>query len=161
MNDAELIRAAITALAFRDRDRYRAVREQYRTYHPRHEAEQLMWVAKVCVECRFPISKVEEEPEGPYIDHAELGRFLAETRQAGPDYVVPPNVLEVEGVVRGLLGEEGILNQIAPASMRGIVLFLIQYLVDTMPELREDFDQAIDEARQYAYHQLMGTEPEQ
>ncbi|WP_199044183.1 hypothetical protein [Glycomyces salinus] len=149
MNDAELLRASLAALAFRDHARLRSVRAQYQAHHPRGETEQLLHVAAVCVRLRFGGS-------GDGHDSENLVRFLAEARAARPGFTVPSNFLDVEGVIRGLLGEPGILDRIDPTSMRRILTFLVQYLADTTPEIREDFDAVIDQARQQIHRQIVG-----
>ncbi|GAB3993904.1 hypothetical protein GCM10029992_06790 [Glycomyces albus] len=149
MNDAELLRASLTALAFRDHDRLTRLRGKYKTHHPRGETEQLLHIAAVCVRLRFGGS-------GDGHDPAELGRFLAEARAAGPGFTVPANLLDVEGVIRGLLGEPGILDRIDPTSLGRILTFLVQYLTGTELEIKEDFDAVIDRARQQIYRQVVG-----
>lgn len=149
MNDAELIRAALTAIAFRDHDRLAKLRGDYQAHHPRGETEQLLHVAAVCVRLRFGDPEARPDPD-------EVGRFLAEARAAGPGFAVPANFLDVEGVIRGLLGEPGILDRIDPTSLGRILTFLVQYLTDTEPEIKEDFDAVIDRARKQLYCQIVG-----
>ena len=150
MNDAELLRAALTALAFRERGRLRKLRKHYRPHHPRAETEQLLHVAAECVQVRFG------PHDGAGTDPDQLGRFIAEASQAGPGFALPHNLLDLEGVVRGLRGEPDILSHIDPAALRRILTFLVQYLADSSPEIREDFDAVIDRARAEMYRQIIG-----
>lgn len=169
MSDAELIRATLTAIALRDHDRLAQLRAKYEAHHPRGETEQLLHVAAVCVHRRFGAPATEtaaatdtdqaeagtETGPAPGPDPVELGRFLKEARTAGPGFTVPSNFLDLEGVIRGLLGEPDIIQHIDPTSMRRILTFLIQYLTDTTPELKEDFDTVIDQARQNLARELL------
>lgn len=152
MNDAELVRAALTAMAFRDQERLESLRGKYKAHHPHAETEQLLHVAAVCVRIRFgrPTAATGRDGTQPDpaqgIDPTELSRFLAEARTAGPGFTLPRNWLDTEGAIRGLLGEPDILAHIDPTSTRRILAFLVQYLTDTTPEIKEDFDTVIDRA---------------
>ncbi|WP_026923536.1 hypothetical protein [Glycomyces arizonensis] len=93
-------------------------------------------------------------------DRAELGRFMAELRAAGPEHWPehgpPSNFLEVEGVIRALRGERHLMAEIGGDRMRSVFRFLVRYLTATVPEIHEDFDTVIDQAREYIMRGLMG-----
>ncbi|WP_199042914.1 hypothetical protein [Glycomyces salinus] len=120
-----------------------------------------MHVAAVCVRIRFgrPTAATDQDGTQPdparSIDPTELSRFLAEARTAGHGFTLPRNWLDTEGAVRGLLGEPDILAHIDPTSMRRILTFLVQYLADTTPEIKEDFDTVIDQAREQIRQKLL------
>ena len=161
MNDAELIRAALTALAFRDRDRLTRLRAKYQAHHPRSETEQLLHTTAICVRLHFSgagetgaIGAIGGDGEDRP-DPDRLARFLAGARSAGPGYQAPDNFLDLEGVIRALAGEPGILEHIDPTSLGRILVFLVQYLTDTTPEIKNDFDHIIDQARQQIRRQIM------
>ena len=158
MNDAELIRAALTALAFRDRDRLARLRAKYRAHHPRSETEQLLHTTAICVRLHFEgrggSSGTGKDGENRP-DPDRLARFLAGARSAGPGYQAPDNFLDLEGVIRALTGEPGILEHIDPTSLARILVFLVQYLTDTTPEIKNDFDHIIDQARQQIRQQIL------
>ena len=163
MNDAELIRAALTALAFRDQDRLARLRAKYRPHHPRSETEQLLHTTAICIRLHFNSNDTNDSSSSSGTgkdgedrpDPDRLARFLAGARRAGPGYQAPDNFLDLEGVIRALAGEPGILEHIDPTSLARILVFLVQYLTDTTPEIRNDFDHIIDQARQQIRRQVM------
>lgn len=93
-------------------------------------------------------------------DRAELGRFMAELRAAGPEHWPghgpPTNFLEVEGVIRGLRGEGHLMAEIGGDRIRAAFRFLIRYLTATVPEIRDDFDTVVDRARAHIMRGLIG-----
>ncbi|WP_026928620.1 hypothetical protein [Glycomyces tenuis] len=93
---------------------------------------------------------------GAVLDHAELGRFMAELRAAGPALRPPHNFLEVEAVVRGLCGEPHMIEEIGPRQRREALAFVLRYLTDSVPEIREDFDTVIDRSQALQRHWLVG-----
>ena len=88
-------------------------------------------------------------------DPDRLARFLTQARKTGPGYQAPDNFLDLEGVIRALTGEPGILEHIDPTSLGRILVFLVQYLTDTTPEIKNDFDHIIDQARQQIRRQIL------
>ncbi len=95
-------------------------------------------------------------PDRAVLDHAELGRFMAELRSAGPALCPPSNFLEVEAVVRGLCGEPHLIEEVGARRQREALAFVLRYLADALPEIREDFDAVVDRAQVLQRRWLVG-----
>lgn len=94
-----------------------------------------------------PAGRERIGPDRAVLDHAELGRFMAELRACGPALRPPRNFLEVEAVIRGLRGEPHMIEEIGASQQREALAFVLRYLTDSVPEIREDFDAVIDRSQ--------------
>lgn len=92
----------------------------------------------------------------PAIDDDELGRFMAELRAIGPGLCPPQNFLEVEAVIRGLYGEPHLIEEIGAKQQREALAFILRYLTESIPEIREGFETVIDRAQALQRHWLTG-----
>ena len=81
---------------------------------------------------------------------------MAELRACGPALRPPPNLLEVEAVIRGLYGEPHMAEEIGPKPHREALAFVLRYLTDACPEIREDFEAVIDRAQTLQRHWILG-----
>lgn len=84
----------------------------------------------------------------------ELGALMAELRSAGPEHGPPANLLELEGAIRGLRGERHHMAEIGGDRLRTDYRFLIRYLTDTEPDIQDDFDTVIRQAREHIMRRL-------
>ncbi|GAB3655568.1 hypothetical protein [Glycomyces tarimensis] len=148
MTPNELHRAVITAVAFGDLERENRLRTRFTERDHTSAFEFLCATVIVCLSYRFGAS---ERP-----DRAELGRFMAELRAAGPGLYPPTNFLEAEAVIRGLLGEPGMLGEVGRVRQRAAMRFVLRYLTDSEPEIKEDFDTVVDRAQQLQKRWLVG-----
>ncbi|WP_155830299.1 hypothetical protein [Glycomyces tenuis] len=142
--------SAVRAPAFRDHERLFELHGRFSEWDHRGAVEYLHAVVSVGLRRRFG------DRPGP-LAHAELGRFMAELRHAGPGFAPPRNLLEVEAVIRGLRGEEHLLDEIGPKQLREALAFALRYLTDTEAEIHDDFDTVVDEAQRLMRQALTGS----
>jgi len=173
MRPEALQRALIQAVAFGDTADEQHLRRQLRGIAHVGAADYLRATTLVCLAHRFgepappggaeadrvdPPDRpafghlvhrglLDRERPAPAIGDDELGRFMAELRAAGPLLRPPRNFLEVEAVIRGLYGEPHMLEEIGAKQQHEALAFLLRYLTDSIPEIRECFEAVIDQAQ--------------
>lgn len=152
MTPLELHRSLTRAAAFGDEETEHALRQGLRPSEHRIAEEHLRAAATVCLAHRFG----EAAPERCPLDDFELGRFMAELRAAGPALRPPPNLLEVEAVVRSRYGEPHLLEEIGARQRREAEAFVLRYLTDSIPEIRDRFDAVLDRSRELQIRRILG-----
>lgn len=147
MTPEELHRAVITAVAFGGREREAKLRRRFTGLDERGAVDYLWATVAVCLSDRFGGFDVPIFPP-------ELAAFMSELRAARSPGA-PWNFLEVEAVVRGIFAEPHLLEEIGTRQQAEALRFILRYLTDTNPEIREDFDTVIDRAQELMKHQLL------
>lgn len=160
MTPEELHRAVIRAVAFGDAEGEHRLRLRFRGLDHDSAADYLHATAIVCLTYRLgatgPHGGINQLGEPVPLDHAALGRFMAELRAAGPSFGPRRNFLEVEAVIRGVYGETHLLEEVGPGQRREAFRLVLRYLADSVPEIREDFDAVIDKAQAIQKRWLVG-----
>lgn len=161
MTPEQLHRAALTATAFGQAERYAQLREHFGPHDARSEFEHLEGAAAACLTHRLGPPTTQEGTTGP-VNAAkargrnEIGALMAELRAAGPEHDPPANLLELEAAIRGLRGEPHLTAEIGTERLRTAYRYLIRYLTDTQPDIRNDFNELIRQAREHIMRRLTG-----